>query len=209
MFSAPPTKRVHLTSQPVCKGWKFGTDGKCILTIGKKSDYYCYTLLSSTHHITLYSTDVDEMIFLFSDSPVSEVQQYNHETVPMRTDSTLDMMYTQGEMVRPSKVRQMFASRACRMSVMIGKSLNRPEMKRVWNNQQFQWSISYDLLLLSIAGVQYGKTEIAVGGCGITCVYFHQWFIDNVVSLQNCPHGRPTLRHLIDLSKLWQLYNWT
>ena len=56
----------------------------------------------------------------------------------MRNDSTPDMMYTQGEMVRPSKVRQMFASRACRMSVMIGKSLNRPEMKRVWNNQQFQ-----------------------------------------------------------------------
>ena len=34
------------------------------------------------HHITLYSADVDEMIFLLSDSPVSKVQQIYHETVP-------------------------------------------------------------------------------------------------------------------------------
>ena len=39
--------------------------------------------------------------------------------------------YTQGEVVRPSKVRQIFASRACRTSIMIGKSLNRVEMKKV------------------------------------------------------------------------------
>ena len=37
----------------------------------------------------------------------------------------------QGEMVRPSKLSQMFASKACRGSVMIGKALSRAEMKKV------------------------------------------------------------------------------
>lgn len=33
--------------------------------------------------------------------------------------------------IRPSKVREMFASRACRKSVMIGQNLNLKEMERV------------------------------------------------------------------------------
>ena len=36
-----------------------------------------------------------------------------------------------GQMVRCSKVRAMFASRACRKSVMIGDSLNRQQMVKV------------------------------------------------------------------------------
>ena len=36
-----------------------------------------------------------------------------------------------GEMVRPSKARKMFASRACRKSVMIGKALNVNQMTTV------------------------------------------------------------------------------
>ena len=33
------------------------------------------------------------------------------------------------------RIRAMFASRACRQSIMFGKALNQPEMKRVrkWN----------------------------------------------------------------------------
>jgi DNA mismatch repair protein PMS2 len=34
-------------------------------------------------------------------------------------------------MVRPSKLSQMFASKACRGSVMIGKALSRTEMKKL------------------------------------------------------------------------------
>ncbi|RAL64306.1 hypothetical protein DID88_002198 [Monilinia fructigena] len=36
-----------------------------------------------------------------------------------------------GGMVRPSKVRKMFAMRACRSSIMIGKTLTRTQMERV------------------------------------------------------------------------------
>ena len=34
-------------------------------------------------------------------------------------------------MVRPTKLAQMFASRACRTSVMVGKPLSRRDMKKV------------------------------------------------------------------------------
>ncbi|XP_055383250.1 mismatch repair endonuclease PMS2 [Condylostylus longicornis] len=63
-------------------------------------------------------------------------------------------------MVRPSKVRQMFASRACRKSIMIGQTLNKSTMKRLVNHM--------------------GEIE-------------HPW---------NCPHGRPTMRHLINLAMI-------
>ena len=39
--------------------------------------------------------------------------------------------YLQGQVVRPSAVRRMFASRACRSSVMVGTPLSKPEMVKV------------------------------------------------------------------------------
>ncbi|XP_013909697.1 PREDICTED: mismatch repair endonuclease PMS2, partial [Thamnophis sirtalis] len=65
--NAPVTQRVKLVSLPTSKNWTFGPQ------------------------------DVEELIFMLSDSP--------------------------GIMCRPSRVRQMFASRACRKSVMIGTAL--------------------------------------------------------------------------------------
>lgn len=59
--------------------------------------------------------------------------------------------------IRCSKVRSMFAMRACRMSIMIGRPLNVQVMKRI------------------------------VGNLG---VLDKPW---------NCPHGRPTIRHLMEL----------
>lgn len=61
---------------------------------------------------------------------------------------------------RPSKVRQMFASRACRSAVMIGSALNPTEMRRL---------VSHMALM------------------------DQPW---------NCPHGRPTIRHLLSLTLL-------
>jgi len=61
---------------------------------------------------------------------------------------------------RPSKVHQMFASRACRKSVMIGTNLNPKAMNDIVNHM--------------------GQIE-------------QPW---------NCPHGRPTLRHLFNLNLL-------
>ncbi|NXF95917.1 PMS2 endonuclease, partial [Eubucco bourcierii] len=99
--NAPVTQRVKLISLPTSKNWTFGPQ------------------------------DIDELIFMLSDSP--------------------------GVMCRPSRVRQMFASRACRKSVMIGTALNMQEMRKLITHM--------------------GEIE-------------HPW---------NCPHGRPTMRHIVSL----------
>lgn len=66
------------------------------------------------------------------------------------------------ESIRLPKARAMFASRACRSSIMIGKALDRGQMARVVGKM--------------------AKIE-------------QPW---------NCPHGRPTMRHLADVSKSFQ-----
>ena len=65
--------------------------------------------------------------------------------------------------IRCSKVRSMFAMRACRSSIMIGKPLSHRTMKKVVSN--------------------LGELD-------------KPW---------NCPHGRPTLRHLMEL-KDWDSF---
>lgn len=65
--------------------------------------------------------------------------------------------------VRPKKVRDVFASRACRGSVMVGTALKESEMERIVKN---------------LAGLD------------------KPW---------NCPHGRPTMRHLMEIDK-WQAF---
>ncbi|XP_008301962.1 mismatch repair endonuclease PMS2 isoform X2 [Stegastes partitus] len=92
--------------------------------------------LPTSKNWTFGPADIEELIFMLSDSP--------------------------GVMCRPSRVRQMYASRACRKSVMIGTALNVSEMKRLV--------------------VHMGEIE-------------HPW---------NCPHGRPTMRHLANLDIISQ-----
>lgn len=103
---APVTEKAKLISLPTSKNWTFGPQ------------------------------DIDELIFMLSDSP--------------------------GVMCRPSRVRQMFASRACRKSVMIGTALNISEMKKLITHM--------------------GEMD-------------HPW---------NCPHGRPTMRHIANLDIISQ-----
>uniref|UniRef100_G3P4K3 Mismatch repair endonuclease PMS2 n=1 Tax=Gasterosteus aculeatus aculeatus TaxID=481459 RepID=G3P4K3_GASAC len=92
--------------------------------------------LPTSKNWTFGPADIEELIFMLSDSP--------------------------GVMCRPSRVRQMFASRACRKSVMIGTALNVAEMKKLL--------------------VHMGEID-------------HPW---------NCPHGRPTMRHLANLDIISQ-----
>ncbi|KFQ38873.1 Mismatch repair endonuclease PMS2, partial [Mesitornis unicolor] len=87
--------------------------------------------LPTSKNWTFGPQDIDELIFMLSDCP--------------------------GVMCRPSRVRQMFASRACRKSVMIGTALNVQEMRKLITHM--------------------GEIE-------------HPW---------NCPHGRPTMRHVVSL----------
>lgn len=65
--------------------------------------------------------------------------------------------------IRCSKLRSLFAMRACRMSIMIGKPLTQKTMNRVVHN---------------LSGLD------------------KPW---------NCPHGRPTMRHLMEL-KDWKSF---
>lgn len=87
--------------------------------------------------------DLEELIFLLGDNPSSSAT-----TVP-----------------RPSKVRRMFAMRACRSSIMIGKALSGKQMGTVVRHM--------------------GEME-------------KPW---------NCPHGRPTMRHLYGLGE-WDERGW-
>ncbi|KAJ9607141.1 ATP-binding mismatch repair protein [Cladophialophora chaetospira] len=82
--------------------------------------------------------DMEELIQLLADSP-----SFGDSGVP-----------------RPGKVRKMFAMRACRSSIMIGKTLSKKQMQKVVANM--------------------GTID-------------KPW---------NCPHGRPTMRHLCSLNTL-------
>jgi DNA mismatch repair protein PMS2 len=98
--------------------------------------------LPMSREVTFSLTDFDELIALLGE----ESSESKH--IP-----------------RPSKVRKMFASRACRSSVMIGKALT------------------------------HGQMETLVR---------HMAELDKP---WNCPHGRPTMRHLCRLDS-WDAKGW-
>ncbi|RVD89908.1 uncharacterized protein DFL_000895 [Arthrobotrys flagrans] len=92
-------------------------------------------------------------------------------SLPMSKDKVFDLKdfeellhlireHPNDDTVRPSKVRAMFAMRACRSSIMIGRTLGVKDMKRVVKHM--------------------GELD-------------KPW---------NCPHGRPTMRHLCDVGQL-------
>jgi DNA mismatch repair protein PMS2 len=93
--------------------------------------------LPLSKEVVFGSRDLEELIVLLSESPVTD-----DVSVP-----------------RPTKVRKMFAMRACRSSIMIGKTLTTRQMQRVVHNM--------------------GTID-------------KPW---------NCPHGRPTMRHLMSLGQ--------
>ncbi|KAJ3155912.1 Mismatch repair endonuclease pms2 [Geranomyces variabilis] len=74
---------------------------------------------------------------------------------------------TAAAVVRCSRVDAIMASRACRMSVMIGDALDLPQMKKIV--------------------LQMGEMD-------------QPW---------NCPHGRPTMRHLADLASIAAQSHWS
>lgn len=96
--------------------------------------------LPMSREVNFDTTDLEELITLLADSPTSSSSDH----VP-----------------RPSKVRRMFAMRACRSSVMIGKTLTIRQMR---------------------------------------VLVRHMGEIDKP---WNCPHGRPTMRHVCGLEG-WQ-----
>ncbi|KAI1352248.1 hypothetical protein F5Y01DRAFT_280362 [Xylaria sp. FL0043] len=99
--------------------------------------------LPLSRETTFSLADLEELISLLQDH-----QSTSAKTVP-----------------RPSKVRKMFAMRACRSSVMIGKSLSTRQMEKLVRHM--------------------GELD-------------KPW---------NCPHGRPTMRHLCGLGA-WDDLGW-
>ncbi|KAI3332319.1 DNA mismatch repair protein MutL [Xylariaceae sp. AK1471] len=99
--------------------------------------------LPLSRETTFSLEDLEELISLLRDHPSASAN-----TVP-----------------RPSKVRKMFAMRACRSSVMIGKSLTTKQMEKLVRHM--------------------GELD-------------KPW---------NCPHGRPTMRHLCGLGA-WDDLGW-
>ncbi|KAL9615449.1 MAG: hypothetical protein Q9167_000127 [Letrouitia subvulpina] len=96
--------------------------------------------LPISREVTFGINDLEELIALLAESPRSSASAH----VP-----------------RPSKVRRMFAMRACRSSVMIGRTLQKRQMETLVRHM--------------------GEID-------------QPW---------NCPHGRPTMRHIMGL-RAWQ-----
>ncbi|KAF9980169.1 hypothetical protein BGZ75_008747 [Mortierella antarctica] len=107
--------------------------------------------------------DFEELVFLLSQQTASSVGGADDPSDQEQGCSGGHSVGSSSEkMVRCSKVRTLFASRACRRSVMIGHVLNHGQMKRIVRHM--------------------GEID-------------QPW---------NCPHGRPTMRHLLDLAELEQ-----
>ena len=130
--------------------------------------------LPTSREVTFSPRDLEELLALLSD-----VQQPSSSPPPPPTTATLAAPVpssaslppassafpstaaaaaaTAAPVVRPSKVRRLLAMRACRSSVMIGRSLTKGQMARLVRHM--------------------GTME-------------KPW---------NCPHGRPTMRHVVGL----------
>ncbi|KXX83418.1 Mismatch repair endonuclease PMS2 [Madurella mycetomatis] len=117
-------------------GFSVRVDTSGLQPVGSRCQLLSLPLSRET---TFSLSDLEELIFLLAENPTS-----NATTIP-----------------RPSKVRKMFAMRACRSSIMIGKALSRRQMEKVVRHM--------------------GEME-------------KPW---------NCPHGRPTMRHLCGLGGAW------
>lgn len=117
-------------------GFIIETDDSGELPVGQRCRLVSLPL---SKEVVFNIKDLEELIHLLSDSHISAGSAY----IP-----------------RPSKVRKMFAMRACRSSIMIGKTLSRRQMRNVLDHM--------------------GRLD-------------KPW---------NCPHGRPTMRHLTSLDNL-------
>lgn len=114
--------------------------------------------LPMSHEVTFDVDDLEELIALLADFPA--LPAANSGTTEETIFPTKNLN-SYPSITRPSKVRRMFAMRACRSSIMVGKPLSTAQMERL---------------------VQ------------------HMGEIDKP---WNCPHGRPTMRHLLGLGT-WQ-----
>ena len=108
--------------------------------------------LPLSKEVVFNTRDLEELVVLLSEAP--------HST------ATSSRLSNDRYIPRPSKVRKMFAMRACRSSIMVGKTLTQKQMENVVR---------------------------------------HMGMIDKP---WNCPHGRPTMRHLMSLGQWKEWDEW-
>ncbi|EEH05886.1 DNA mismatch repair protein pms1 [Histoplasma capsulatum G186AR] len=118
------------------------------------------TSLPLSKEMVFDTQDLEELIVLLGESPQTQSASSPSSSDSVLTPTTFGSKY----IPRPSKVRKMFAMRACRSSIMIGKTLTNKQMD---------------------------------------CVVRHMGMIDKP---WNCPHGRPTMRHLMSLGE-WSAWD--
>ena len=63
--------------------------------------------------------------------PFSKKTQFSAEDIRELADNLTALGESQKETIRPKKIEAMFASRACRKSIMVGRALERSEQIRV------------------------------------------------------------------------------
>lgn len=126
--------------------------------------------LPLSRETTFSLADLEELISLLGDCPTITTTNDSNDDAGEAGEGTgstaVTSTTTTSYVPRPSKVRKMFAMRACRSSIMIGKALSRQQMERVVRHM--------------------GEME-------------KPW---------NCPHGRPTMRHLCGLGGAWDERGW-
>ena len=140
--------RLRITSLPM----SLNPHSKLSYEFGEDDILELATLLSENSiHTLVNATQITQC----SQLPHDHDHNHNHNH-----DDDDDDNKIKGAIIRPTKVKKVFAYKSCRSAIMIGKSLTQQEMRDV---------------------------------------------IDNIPKLDqpwNCPHGRPTMRHLFDLSLL-------
>nr|AGH55784.1 PMS2 [Brachionus calyciflorus] len=118
--------------------------------VGNRIMITCVPMSSKSNKLFDFK-DIDEILFVLSESDL------NAGSIQM--SSSENSHFTD---LKSSSLRSLYASKACRKSIMIGDSLNITEMKRVITH------------------------------------------LNEIDKPWNCPHGRPTMRHLINVDLLKQ-----
>lgn len=143
-------------------GFLVAVDDSGDLPVGQR----CKLLsLPMSREITFSIADLEELISILADSPLPSHSSASSSSFPTTNTNTNANNKININIPRPSAIRKMFAMRACRSSIMIGKTLSKSQMAKVVKNM--------------------GELD-------------KPW---------NCPHGRPTMRHLFGLAG-WQGNGW-
>lgn len=143
-------------------GFLVAVDDSGDLPVGQR----CKLLsLPMSREITFSLADLEELIAILADSPPLPSLSSPSSPTTTTTNKNSNNCKININIPRPSAIRKMFAIRACRSSIMIGKSLSKSQMAKVVKNM--------------------GELD-------------KPW---------NCPHGRPTMRHLFSLAR-WRGNGW-